>query len=336
MLEVWLNRTREWLSPAEKLLPLPEQEFAGWALARLTRSSETAPHPWMATTICGDSGSGKSSLIRQALRQTPGAGRRKIVVADAVEWSRWITETSEFGLPAIGPGKIDVMVCENLDQLENPQSDGDRLASLLDQARQERIPVIVTSDGLPSQIELLSPRLLNRLQGGLLVGIRPLGEESQQRLLQLWSTQGLVSPVWLNRAINPLISTAGQLLQTATHPVHLSTHSVTAAVEAPENLSLELVAEMVAQDFQVPVADLCSGTRMQSLKIPRGVAMSLARELTGYPLTTIGRHFGCRSHTSVVRSCSRLQQLLPEAPSLRQQIQQLRANLRRQLSAECG
>lgn len=330
MLDAWLKRTRDWLAPAEHLLPLPEQEFAGWALARLNRSSSGASHAWLATTIYGEPGSGKSALLRQSLRQAPGAVRRKIVVADAGEWSQRVAELSEQGQPAIAVGNLDVLVCENLQQLGDPSGDGDRLASLLDQAREAQIPVIVTSDSLPSQIENLSPRLANRLQGGLLVGIRPLSGDSQQWLVQYWSAQGIISATVPFPGVNPLITTAGQLRQMVAEETRNAVRTNS------ETVSLELVAELVADGFQVPIAELCSGSRMQSLKIPRGVAMSLAREFTGHPLTTISRHFGCRSHTAVVRSCSRLQQLLPDAPSLRQQIQKLRAKLCRQLSAECG
>ncbi len=330
MLDAWLKRTRDWLAPAEHLLPLPEQEFAGWALARLNRPSSSAPHACLATTIYGDPGAGKSALLRQALRHAPGASRRKIVVADAGEWSQRIAELSEQGQPLIVAGNLDVLVCKHLQQLGDPSGDGDRLASLLDQAREVRTPVIVTTDCLPSQIENLSPRLANRLQGGLLAGIRPLSGVSQQRLVQHWSAQGLISTATPFPASNPLITTAGQLRQIVAQETRTPVRTNS------ETVSLELVAELVADGFQIPIGELCSGSRMQSLKIPRGVAMSLAREFTGYPLTTISRHFGCRSHTAVVRSCSRLQQLLPEAPSLRQQIQQLRAKLCRQMSAECG
>lgn len=332
MLEAWLKRTRDWLSAAEQLLLLPEQEFAGWAIARSIRSSVAVSSPQMVTTICGETGSGKSSLLRQALRPIPGTTRRKILVAESVEWAHWLTETAERGPTVLNWETFDLLVCENLQRVADPHGDGERLASWLDQAREHRIPVIITATCLPSQIDRLSPRLVNRLQGGLLAGIRPLGTESQQRLWQHWCTQRAMAPAPRNLEFDPFVTTAGQLRHKAAQQSERSSKSM----PDTDIVSLELVAEAVARDFQVPVSDLCSGSRLQSLKIPRGVAMSLARELTRYPLKTISRHFGCRSHTSVVRSCSRLQQLLPEAPSLRQQVQELRAKLRCQMSAECG
>jgi chromosomal replication initiation ATPase DnaA len=331
MLDAWLARTRDWLSRSEALLPLPEQEFAGWALDRALRRTTPAAASGLVATICGESGSGKTLLVRRALRPSSATERRRVVAADADEWVRCLADNVAF--PA-GPG--DVVVCENLHRLANPQQDGDRLAAWLDSARQERVAVLVTCLGLPSSVVGLSARLRNRLHGGIVASIRPLGEESQRRLIELWISQGIVPPgtaAWLSGSS---VTTAGQLRKALVEGACQNESRRPAVPPSRDGVSLDLVAELVANDFQVSLADLRSGARAQGLQIPRGVAMSLARELTNHPLVTIGRHFGCRSHTSVVRSCSRLQQLLPETPTLREQVQQLRAKLLRELSADCG
>lgn len=194
--------------------------------------------------------------------------------------------------------------------------------------------VLVTSDRLPSQIDGLSPRLVSRLRGGLFAGIRPLEDDSRRRLVRFW---GAELPLDARLAVVPsTMQTAGQVKN---YLARESDPSESVAVDvtlvSPEN-SLDLIAEVVAQDFQISLTELCSGSRTQQLKVPRGVAMQLARELTPCSLLKISQYFGCRSHTSVVRSCTRLQELLPAAPSLREQMQMLRAKLRHNLSADCG
>lgn len=309
MLDAWLNRTRVWLAAAEKLLPLPEQEFALWALSRAIKPGST--HSVLC--LCGESGSGKSSLVRHVLAQQASVRKQKIIAADAPEWSLWLADRETEGRAVVPEKGATIVLCENLQQLHDPRTDGDRLAFWIDQALAAGMAVILTADRLPSQIEDLSPRLVNRLQGGLLAGIRPWSDVSQQRLLQHQAATGVGSP----RTRPEGTGTAG--------PQRIS-----------DDVSLDVIAEAVAANFQVSLADLCSGSRTQQLKIPRGVAMSLARELTSCSLLTIGRYFGCRSHTSVVRGCSRLQELLPDAPTLQQQVQSLRAKLRRNVSADCG
>lgn len=333
MLDAWLNRTREWLSPAEKLLALPEQAFS---LAVVNRALHFPQSDFGLVYLWGACGAGKTSLIRHLLRPSSVRRMKSVCAADAEEWSCWLAACDTSGQPTLSSAAIDVIVCEDLQRLHDPRRDDDRFARWIDEVRAEGIPVIVTSDRLPSQIEGLSPRLASRLRGGLMAGIRPLGEESQKRLTRYWSAgnRQLAS----NPALIPALPlTAGQL-KAQLNRFNLAPAAVMApegSLDSAEN-SLDLIAEAVARDFHISLTELCSGSRTQQLKVPRGVAMSLARELTPCSLLKIGQYFGCRSHSSVVRGCSRLQELLPDAPTLREQVQLLRAKLRHNLSADCG
>jgi chromosomal replication initiation ATPase DnaA len=329
MLDAWLKRTRDWLARAEKLLALPEQEFALWGLTRAL-SGTSAP----VVCLCGEPGSGKSSLIRQVIRQSAECRKRTLIVADAVAWAQWLLDCESTGSNAVGPTQGGVAACENLQQLRDPRKDGDRLAAWIDRTRAAGVAIILTADRLPSQIADLSPRLVNRLHGGLLAGIRPLSEASQKRLLQHWSLQEAIEkpPMGISRDV----TTVGQWKDHVFQLVRRPAASAVPAVPIGGDESLAVIAEVVAADFQVSPVDLCAGSRTQHLRIPRSVAMVLAREFTSCSLMTISRYFGCRSHSSVVRGCSRLNDHLPDAPSLRQQLQLLKTKVRRELSAHCG
>lgn len=338
MLDAWLNRTRDWLKIPETLLPLPEQEFAQWALSRAAKPSRPGPLSCPLVHVWGDPGSGKSSLVRQALRQYSTTRRRAIIVASAIEWSLWLADESNADHFLQGSSHLELLICENLQDVNDVPGDSQRLASWFDAAVAARVPVIVTADRLPSQISSLSPRLINRLQGGLFAGIRPLGVESKQRLWNFWTSRTALAPPAIHTAVwnDPVITAAGQLRSFLDPNERREQTLRRRSNSEPDPVSLELVADAVSRDFQVTVADLRSGARTRNLRIPRDLAMSLAHELTPYSLAVIGRFFGCRSHTSVTRSRSRLQQLVQDAPSLRQQLQILRAKLRQELSSDCG
>ncbi len=94
-------------------------------------------------------------------------------------------------------------------------------------------------------------------------------------------------------------------------------------------MSLAVIAKEVATTFQVPLEELRSSSRLQALRIPRQCAMFLAREEAGLSLAAIGQFFGSRTHTSVAHSCRRLQELIVESPTLREQVQRLRDHLRK-------
>jgi chromosomal replication initiator protein len=338
MLDAWLNRTRDWLKIPDTLLPLPEQEFAQWALSRAAKQSRPGPLSCPLLHVWGDPGCGKSSLVRQALRPYSTVRRRAVIAASAVEWSFWLADESNADSFLWAPSHLELLICDNLQDLNDLSGDSQRLASWFDAAVAARVPVIVTADRLPSQISNLSPRLVNRLQGGLFAGIRPLSGESKQRLWDSWTSRTSPQPSASHAFLlnDPSITAAGQLRSFLDPDERREQTLRQQSLSEPDPQLLEMVADAVSRDFQVSVADLRSGARTRNLRIPRDLAMSLARELTPYPLAAIGRFFGCRSHTSVTRSCSRLQQLVLDAPSLRQQLQILRAKLRQELSSDCG
>ena len=338
MLEAWLNRTRDWLKVPEQLLPLPEQEFAQWALARVCRQSRHAALACPLAYVWGEAGSGKSSLIRQELRTRSPDLRGRMIVAQAAEWLAEISEDSPTAERFDFLSHADLLVCEDLHDLDAAADETVRLVSLLNHAVEMRLPVIVTADRLPSQLPHAPPRLINRLQGGLLAGIRPLPGSSKQRLGTFWVKEGLVPARGASVRLynDPAIVTAG-LLQSRLLERNLPDSINDGSMGVRRNShELELVAEVVSRDFHLTVQDLRSGARRRTLQVPRDVAMSLARELTPYPLAVIGHFFGCQSHTSVGRSASRLKQRLSDTPTLRQQVQLLRTKLRQELSADCG
>lgn len=327
MLDAWLNRSRA-AAPAEKLLPLPEQEFASWALGNAARRHGSG----LVVTLVGDAGSGKSSLVRQALRQLGKTPPKKIVCLAAPQWPAFAEELAALEEPIDPRHKPELIILEDLPSLPDPRGEGDKLAAWIDQWRPAGVSLVITSDMLPIEIPELSPRLRNRLHGGLFAGIRPLSIESMQTLWRQWAGE-MPLPAWRPDNIPAGLTTAGQLKIWAA-----SCPDSSSATSPPElrSLSLEDIAQAVADEFGVPVEALESGSRATQLRVPRSVAMSLARELTPLSQSTISRYFGCRSHSTVARSGPRLEQLLAETPALRQQLQSLRTCLRQEPSAECG
>ena len=64
---------------------------------------------------------------------------------------------------------------------------------------------------------------------------------------------------------------------------------------------------------------LNSARRLQSLVVPRQLAMHLAREMTDLKLTEIGKYFGNRNHSTVLHACRKLEQRIADDQRLRQQ-----------------
>ena len=92
--------------------------------------------------------------------------------------------------------------------------------------------------------------------------------------------------------------------------------------------SLDTVKDTVAAHFGLSVAELVSASRLGRVAWPRQLAMHLARELTGAPLTAIGSAFGGRNHATVLHSCGRVAQRAQSDPQAAVEIDELTRSLR--------
>ncbi|GAF96826.1 unnamed protein product, partial [marine sediment metagenome] len=91
----------------------------------------------------------------------------------------------------------------------------------------------------------------------------------------------------------------------------------------PEQVTLKTIAAAVAGHFEVKVGGLRGPTRRQAVVRARGVAMYLARELTGKSFAEIGRYFGRRDHTTVMHACNKTALLRQEDEEIRQALERL-------------
>lgn len=73
---------------------------------------------------------------------------------------------------------------------------------------------------------------------------------------------------------------------------------------------LNEILQIVAQDFQMSVAEMMISNRSHEIWKPRMAAMYFARLLTSTTLTELGQIFGGRSHTTVLRAFRRCREMM--------------------------
>ena len=88
------------------------------------------------------------------------------------------------------------------------------------------------------------------------------------------------------------------------------------------------IAQVTARHFSLKLSDLRSPSRRQAVVKARGVAMYLARQMTGESLGEIGRYFGGRDHTTVLHGCRKTEGLLKSEPAIHQAVAQLLVQLK--------
>ena len=178
--------------------------------------------------------------------------------------------------------------------------------------------IILTCDRFPKEVENLEPRLKSRLGWGLSVAIEPPDFETRAAiLLSKAAGKGVNLPEDvafliakrmrsnvrdLEGALNTLIARSNLGGREVDVAFAQETLRDLLTVHA-QAITIPNIQKVVADYYQLRVADLLAKRRSRSVARPRQIAMSLAKELTEHSLPEIGDQFGGRDHTTVLHAC---------------------------------
>ncbi|HYO88478.1 MAG TPA: chromosomal replication initiator protein DnaA [Candidatus Limnocylindrales bacterium] len=203
--------------------------------------------------------------------------------------------------------------------------------------------IVLASDRPPRDMKTLEARLRSRFEGGLVMDIQPPDLETRIAILANWAEErGLNAPPAVLRHIAGRVkSNVREMEGVFNHMVAALRFSQSAATpdmadslidgyrRPRQQVTLQQVVEVVARHHGLESADLIGPRRHGPVNHARQIAMYLARELTGASLPQIGDAFGGRTHSTVLHSCGRVANDLPDDPLLQAIVDDLRQALQR-------
>jgi chromosomal replication initiator protein len=325
-------------------LVLSENRFAHTAVETLVSSAAQERHAPI--YLYGPSGSGKTLLLKQAAALFRRSHRQAVAsMVNAAEFSYPRGTSAELRqLESIDQSTGEVLVVfEDIQSLEGRSEAQRRLLAAGDELLGTGCRLIWTATKAPGELRGFLTRLRNRFRSGVLAGIKNPGRSSRGRLLEEFAATEKVpigrdvveflarhskneSPGELRAALHQVLALSRQRKSDVT--VELARQSVHQDACLPEP-GLPQITRQVAREFGIAVAALCSEKRQRDLLVPRQVAMYLARTLTSASVKRIGRHFGGRSHTTVLHACDRVAEMLRTQADLRHRLRQIQAGLGR-------
>jgi chromosomal replication initiator protein len=329
------------IAPVSFLL-LDENRFAQTAIRQALRTSATGRQPWI--YLFGPSGVGKTLLIQRFLREALQAeSNLRFVHTTAGEFAAQFAEASEAqSIPELLERylHLDLLICEDLQALENRAESQRFLLSILDQLWRAGNRIVLSCRKSPGELVNVQKRLLNRCRAGVCAKITLPEKPSRLLLINHFAQSHQiaiptaaakhlaeelpVSPRELHATVLQLEAT-GQIERA---PLNLAyVRSFLKREVKPPGLTLPQIARVVAHQFGVRVSDIRARNRLQGLVVPRQCAMYLARELTNERFRLIADYFGKRNHSTVVHACTRFREILPDDPALRQHVQQIKHQL---------
>jgi len=204
--------------------------------------------------------------------------------------------------------------------------------------------IVMTSDRPPSEMQKLEARLVSRFEWGIAAEMQVPDVETRTAILRKKMTHLQVTlpddvvRFLAERISNNVRRLEGSLMRLASF-VSLSHEKLTQPrveellrdllqEDARNQVTIDKIQRVVAEHYDVRLADMTSKRRPACIAFPRQIAMALARDLTRASYSEIGAAFGGRDHGTVMHACKLVTTRMSDDPKIRSVIMLLESRLK--------
>ena len=237
---------------------------------------------------------------------------------------------------------VDVLMIDDVQFISGKDFTQEEFFHTFNALVEQNHQIIVSADKSPSDLEGMEDRLKSRLGWGLVADIHPTTYELRLGILQAKGDQlGIRPPPKVLEFLAHKITSNVRELEGALTRVlaHATLVGRDITLETTQEVLRDLlrandrkatiddIQKKVCEYYNVRVAEMHSPKRARSIARPRQVAMFLCKMLTPRSLPEIGRKFGGRDHTTVMHAVKKIEELIAQEDSIREDIELLRRML---------
>jgi chromosomal replication initiator protein len=236
----------------------------------------------------------------------------------------------------------DVLLVDDIQFLAGREQTQEEFFHTFNALHDAGVPIVVTSDKYPQQLQRMPDRLVSRFTSGLVADVQAPQLETRVAILKKKAQlERIVLPdavaVLLAQKIQSnvrelegaLIRLAAKASLTGRHIDESLMKSEMSLVTAPSH-KLVCVADIqkaVCSHFRLTSADLLSKDRHKSVAFARQVAMYLCRQRLKSSFPELGRAFGNRDHTTVISAVKRVESLRKRDPQVNAHLEAIERRL---------
>ncbi len=234
---------------------------------------------------------------------------------------------------------VDVLLVDDVAFLAGKESTQEEFFHTFNALYNDKKQIVLTSDREPQEIPTLEERLRSRFDWGMTVRIQPPDLETRIAILKrkvetnnIYISDDVIEYIAVNVTDN-IRTLEGALIKLLAFAsltgseisLDMASEVLSSVVQASPSRAATIadVMKVVCEHYGVTIDQLKSKRRTQDLALARQVAMYIAREQIGAPLTKIGREFGGRDHTTVMHACSKIGEMCRKDPRFRGTIKDL-------------
>lgn len=242
---------------------------------------------------------------------------------------------------------IDVLIIDDIQFLANATQSQQEFFHTFNELHQEGKQIIISSDRSPDDLKLLEERLRTRFSWGLTVNIYPPDYELRLEILKKkLSVHELARPVdnevleyIANNCTSDVRKLEGALNRlfaytTIFNKEVINLEVATEALKGHLNSygyvknNIQKIQSIVADYYQIDVADMKSKKRTNKIAFPRQIAMYLSRIMTDESFPRIGIEFGGKDHSTIIHACEKIEEDMKEDKNLETIINTLKQKIK--------
>ncbi len=284
--------------------------------------------------LYGDVGLGKTHLMHSIAHFTLNKNtKKKVLYVTSETFTNELIEALKKGKTADNESAMahfrdkyrnnDVLLIDDIQFIIGKESTQEEFFHTFNHLHTSGKQIIISSDKPPKDIETLEARLRTRFEWGLIADISAPDYETRMAILRKkieldhldkynipedvlkYIADNIKSNIReLEGSLNKLIALY-KLNKTnsadLTIDIGLAAEALKDIISSYNNREVtpELILDIVADHFNITIADLKSNKRSANISVPRQIAMYLIRYLTETPLQAIGLILGGKDHSTV-------------------------------------
>ncbi|MGK6320573.1 chromosomal replication initiator protein DnaA [Sphingomonas sp. DT-204] len=220
---------------------------------------------------------------------------------------------------------VDLLMIDDLQFIAGKDSTQEEFFHTVNEFMSAGKRLVIACDRSPNVLDGIEPRLLSRLQSGLVADIKAPEPELRraivarkledmpdarvpEEVLELLTGRITGSVRELEGALNRVVAYAQLIGQPIT--LDFAVETLGEALNGPQRrVTIDEIQKAVSAHFDLKPVDLLSARRAVAVARPRQIAMYLAKRLTTRSLPEIGRKFGNRDHSTVIHAVKRIEEL---------------------------
>ena len=219
---------------------------------------------------------------------------------------------------------IDVLLIDDIQFIIGKESTQEEFFHTFNELHEAKKQIVISSDKHPREISTLEERLRSRFEWGITADIQPPDYETKMAILnkraELEHLE--IDPEVMQYVANNINSNIRELegalnkicvfSNLEKRPINLSLaeEALKDMIETQKEISPQLIMDLVAEHFNISVADILSKKKNKEIAVPRQICMYLCKTYTDYSFQAIGNLMGKRDHSTVLHGHNKIHEIM--------------------------